>query len=58
MLLGAITTQRLAERERGHDPSGGWLCRLCDVDACGRDHGMCPSATSAALWSGQVSEPS
>jgi MarR family transcriptional repressor of emrRAB len=46
-LLGAVVRQRLADREQGHDPSGGWLCRLCDVDACGRRQGACPAAKSA-----------
>jgi DNA-binding MarR family transcriptional regulator len=46
-LLAAITRQRLADREEGRDPPGGWLCRLCDFDACGRDEGMCPSTATA-----------
>src|SRR5579859_6520807 len=46
-LLGAITRERLADRDQGHDPSGGWLCRLCDFDACGRQDGACPAAASA-----------
>jgi DNA-binding MarR family transcriptional regulator len=25
----------------------GWLCRLCDMGACGRDDGNCPVATEA-----------
>jgi DNA-binding MarR family transcriptional regulator len=25
----------------------GWLCRLCDMHACGRDDGNCPVATEA-----------
>jgi DNA-binding MarR family transcriptional regulator len=45
-LLGAITRERLADRDQGHDPSGGWLCRLCDFDACGRQDGTCPVASS------------
>jgi DNA-binding MarR family transcriptional regulator len=49
-LLGAITRQRLADREEGHDPQGGWLCRLCDFDACGRDEGMCPTAATAQAY--------
>jgi DNA-binding MarR family transcriptional regulator len=28
-----------------------WLCRLCDMDACGRDEGRCPAASAArARW--------
>jgi DNA-binding MarR family transcriptional regulator len=46
-MLATITRQRLADRERGEPPSGGWLCRLCDFDACGRRDGSCPSAAAA-----------
>jgi MarR family transcriptional repressor of emrRAB len=49
-LLAAITTQRLANRDQGHDPSGGWLCRLCDFDACGYDRGTCPTAATADAY--------
>jgi hypothetical protein len=49
-LLGAMTTQRLTDREHGHDPSSGWLCRLCDLDACGRDQGTCPAAATAEAY--------
>ena len=51
-LLGAVTTQRLASRAQGLDPPGGWLCRMCDFDACGRDDGMCPTAEAAKAASG------
>jgi DNA-binding MarR family transcriptional regulator len=27
---------------------GAWICRLCDVDACGRASGHCPAANAAA----------
>ena len=28
-----------------------WMCRLCDMDACGRDSGRCPAANAArARW--------
>ena len=28
-----------------------WLCRLCDMEACGRDAGRCPAASAArARW--------
>ncbi len=46
-LLAAITEERLADRDRGQPPSGGWLCRLCDLDACGRQDGVCPTASTA-----------
>ncbi|WP_156771861.1 MarR family winged helix-turn-helix transcriptional regulator [Mycobacterium sp. 1245805.9] len=38
---------RLERRRRGEPPSGGWLCRLCDASACGRDIGQCPAANAA-----------
>jgi hypothetical protein len=47
-LLSAVTTERLAIRESSQEPGGGWLCRLCDFVACGRDQGLCPAATTAA----------
>jgi MarR family transcriptional repressor of emrRAB len=46
-LLAAETRERLAGRDRGRVRSGGWLCRQCDFDACGRDQGMCPAAATA-----------
>lgn len=27
---------------------GAWICRLCDLDACGRPAGACPAANAAA----------
>jgi DNA-binding MarR family transcriptional regulator len=27
---------------------GAWICRLCDLDACGRAAGQCPTANPAA----------
>lgn len=27
---------------------GAWICRLCDLDSCGRATGRCPAATAAA----------
>jgi DNA-binding MarR family transcriptional regulator len=32
-----------------HSKDGGaWICRLCDLDACGRAEGHCPAANAAA----------
>jgi DNA-binding MarR family transcriptional regulator len=45
-LLSTITEQRLVDRDRGQPPSGGWLCRLCDFTACGRNDGACPAASA------------
>jgi DNA-binding MarR family transcriptional regulator len=46
-LLAVITRQRLTNREQGNEPAGGWICRLCDFEACGRQHGTCPAATTS-----------
>jgi hypothetical protein len=32
----------------GH--GGPWICRLCDVNACGRAAGHCPAANAAAEY--------
>jgi DNA-binding MarR family transcriptional regulator len=47
-LLAAITEQRLRDRARDRLPPGGWLCRLCDFEACGRPRGDCPVAAAAS----------
>jgi MarR family transcriptional repressor of emrRAB len=47
-MLGEVTLQRLADRTVGDGPADGWLCRLCDLAACGRDAGTCPAANAAA----------
>jgi hypothetical protein len=46
-LLSTITEKRLNDRDRGHIPAGGWLCRLCDFTACGRPSGACPALVTA-----------
>lgn len=33
---------------------GAWICRLCDLDACGRDAGECPTANAAAAKYGSA----
>lgn len=45
-LLAHLTVDRLAAREAGRLPRGGWLCRLCDLEACGREQGACPAANA------------
>lgn len=33
-----------------HSKQGGaWICRLCDLEACGRPAGHCPAASAAAV---------
>lgn len=48
-LTGDLAALRLEERRRGVPPAGGWLCRLCHFEACGRPEGRCPAATRAAV---------
>ena len=47
-MLRTATSERLAARATNVPPPGGWLCRMCDFAACGRDVGLCPVATTAA----------
>ncbi|MBV8949237.1 MAG: MarR family transcriptional regulator [Actinobacteria bacterium] len=49
-LLGSITRRRMADRARDDPPRNGWLCRLCDLEACGRARGECPAAAAAAAF--------
>ena len=42
-LVGKMMAGIVAEKE-----GGAWLCRLCDLVACGRDTGACPTANAAA----------
>jgi DNA-binding MarR family transcriptional regulator len=46
LLVGA-TRRQLESRARG-EPVGGWMCRLCDLGACGRPEGRCPVAATPA----------
>jgi DNA-binding MarR family transcriptional regulator len=48
VIVGNITSGRLAARTAGQPPSGGALCRMCDPIACGRPDGHCPAARTAA----------
>jgi DNA-binding MarR family transcriptional regulator len=43
-LLGRVMG-RVVQGKRG----GAWICRMCDLQACGRDAGNCPAASAAAL---------
>ena len=46
-LTGDLAGFRLEERRQGRPPADGWLCRLCDFEACGRPAGRCPAARVA-----------
>jgi DNA-binding MarR family transcriptional regulator len=42
-MLATVTLARAEERSaRPHDRPQPWLCRLCDLAACGRSEGDCP----------------
>jgi DNA-binding MarR family transcriptional regulator len=41
-VLDGVVRDKLAERE-----ATPWICRLCDLGACGRDEGTCPAANAA-----------
>jgi hypothetical protein len=43
VLMGRLMTAVVA-----HKDGGAWICRLCDLGACGRDAGRCPTANAAA----------
>ncbi len=47
-LTGDLASLRLEQRSAGEPPAGGWLCRMCDFEACGRPEGRCPAARLAS----------
>jgi DNA-binding MarR family transcriptional regulator len=53
-LVTSITEHRLDERAQGVVPTQGWLCRMCDLAACGRPQGRCPAANAANAASQQT----
>jgi DNA-binding MarR family transcriptional regulator len=48
-LTGDLASLRLEQRAAGEVPAGGWLCRMCDFEACGRPSGRCPAATARVM---------
>ena len=46
--LEVVRAEMAADGDTPEDPVGGWLCRLCDFEACGRDRGLCPAAGAAS----------
>ena len=42
-LLGRVMAGLVRDKD-----GGAWICRLCDLPACGRDEGRCPTANAAA----------
>jgi DNA-binding MarR family transcriptional regulator len=47
-LLGRVMANIVHSKE-----GGAWICRLCDLDACGRADGHCPAANAATAKYGQ-----
>jgi DNA-binding MarR family transcriptional regulator len=45
--LHALMSRIMANVVRGKE-GGAWICRLCDLGACGRASGHCPAANAAA----------
>lgn len=45
---------RIAERIVDAKDGGAWICRLCDLTACGRPEGRCAVANAAAQKYGQM----
>jgi DNA-binding MarR family transcriptional regulator len=40
-----------------HKQGGAWICRLCDLRACGRAAGHCPAANAAENKYGRLTPP-
>jgi len=43
-ILAKVATEVVGAKE-----GGAWVCRLCDLGACGRAEGRCPTAIAAAV---------
>lgn len=50
-LLGRVMGQVVE-----HKGGGAWICRMCDLQACGRAAGNCPAANAAAIKYGMISQ--
>jgi DNA-binding MarR family transcriptional regulator len=46
--LHDLMGRMMATFVRGKTDATRWICRLCDLEACGRDEGHCPVANAAA----------
>ena len=44
--LQRLTDRLMANLVAAKD-GGAWICRLCDLEACGRPDGECPAANAA-----------
>jgi DNA-binding MarR family transcriptional regulator len=43
-LIGRVMASLVRDKD-----GGAWICRLCDLEACGRPAGQCPAANAAAV---------
>jgi len=50
-LLGRVMGQVVQQKQ-----GGAWICRMCDLQACGRAAGNCPAASAAAAKYARPSE--
>ena len=50
-LLNRMMAKVVAAKE-----GGPWICRLCDIGACGRGEGRCPAANAGAVKYGQFDD--
>ncbi len=56
-MLGGVVAQLTRERlehRRATASESPWLCRTCDLAACGRPDGRCPAANEAAAGTGET----
>jgi DNA-binding MarR family transcriptional regulator len=51
-LLGRVMSNVVYGKE-----DGAWVCRLCDLEACGRPAGQCPAANAASVKYGNRRQP-
>ncbi|MEJ7704744.1 MAG: MarR family transcriptional regulator [Geodermatophilaceae bacterium] len=47
-VLDAVVAAVVADKD-----GGAWICRLCDLQVCGRNDGRCPAANAAAVKYGR-----
>jgi DNA-binding MarR family transcriptional regulator len=48
---------RLMDQVVQHKQGGAWICRMCDLQACGRAAGHCPAASAAENKYGPLTPP-
>ena len=48
---------RVMDQVVRHKEGGAWICRMCDLRACGRAAGHCPAARAAENKYGPLTPP-